>query len=190
MITSQNAHRLGVAGRRPARPLGPERMTVVRTLSNGKGNGFSNAIMHNRNSKTPIPPPHGGTPCAYRLNGRPECGRNCGTPSTNTLSPLDFSCDGALDSPTHQAVGRRRGKQMRFLIIAISVFALATGAFAQTTPQSTPSLATGAGLDVMLKEHRDWFTEPNSYKPCPSSVVFPNGQHPCLGCPTRCRAHY
>jgi len=89
---------------------------------------------------------------------------------------------------------------MRFLIIAVSVFALATGAFAQTAPQSapgaqtapqsTPSLATGAGLDVMLKEHPSWFTEPNSYKPCPASVVFANGQHACLGCPTRCRAHY
>ena len=53
---------------------------------------------------------------------------------------------------------------MRFLIIAVSIsaLALATGAFAQTTPQSpaaaqttpqsTPSLATGAGLDVMALE--------------------------------------
>jgi hypothetical protein len=75
---------------------------------------------------------------------------------------------------------------MRFLIVAVSFFALATGAFAQTNRQP-PSLSTGAGLDTMRQEHKDWFKEPNTYRPCPSSVVLPNGQHVCLGCPAPCR---
>jgi len=85
---------------------------------------------------------------------------------------------------------------MRFLVIAVSVSALATGAFAQTTqnpptPPSPPATpATGTGLDVERRGHPDWFTEPSTYKPCPASVVFANGEHACLGCPTRCRAHY
>jgi hypothetical protein len=91
---------------------------------------------------------------------------------------------------------------MRFLIVAVSVcgLALATGAFAQTapksppatqtTPQSPPALATGTGMDIERKAHPDWFTEPNTYKPCPSSVVLADGRHVCLGCPTSCRAHF
>jgi hypothetical protein len=87
---------------------------------------------------------------------------------------------------------------MRFLIIAVSISVLATGAFAQTTqnpptprtPPAIPAPATGTGLDIERRGHPEWFTEPNTYKPCPASVVFENGQHACLGCPTRCRAHY
>jgi hypothetical protein len=95
---------------------------------------------------------------------------------------------------------------MRFLIIAISVFALATGAFAQTTQKpptppsppatpapatpATPALATGTGLDLERRAHPDWFTEPSTYKPCPASVVFPDGRPACLGCPTSCRWHF
>ena len=84
---------------------------------------------------------------------------------------------------------------MRFLIIAVSVsaMALATGAFAQTKPQSPPAAlpgGTGLGMAADQKEHPNWFTEPNTYKPCPSSVVLANGQHICLGCPAPCRSHF
>jgi len=86
---------------------------------------------------------------------------------------------------------------MRFLIVAVGVLAFASSAFAQNPPaaqtppavQAPPSLATGAGLDAMRKEHENWFTEPNTYKPCPSSVVFPDGRPACLGCPTSCPWH-
>ena len=81
---------------------------------------------------------------------------------------------------------------MRFLIIGVSVsaMALATGAFAQTRPQSPPAAVpggTGLGMADDQKAHPNWFTEPNTYKPCPSSVVFPDGRPACLGCPAPCR---
>ena len=85
---------------------------------------------------------------------------------------------------------------MRSLIVAValvSALAFASGAFAQTTEQptqpSTPAPAEGQ-LSQLTREHPGWFTEPNSYKPCPSSVVFPNGSPACLGCPTPCRWHF
>lgn len=86
---------------------------------------------------------------------------------------------------------------MRFLIAAIALSALATGSFAQTTPepppaaQTTPQTAPVAGLDQVTQEHPGWFTERElPYKPCPASVVFyPERQHACLGCPTTCRWH-
>jgi hypothetical protein len=81
---------------------------------------------------------------------------------------------------------------MRFLIIPVSVsaLALATAAFAQTTPQSPPPPTTGTGMDIERKAHPEWFTEPNTYKPCPSSVVLADGRHVCLGCPTACRSRF
>ena len=97
---------------------------------------------------------------------------------------------------------------MRSLIVAtalVSALAFASGAFAQTTQQPTqPSrpaapegsqttqqpAAPGGSLDQLTREHSDWFIEPNPYKPCPSSVVFPNGGPACLGCPTPCRWHF
>jgi hypothetical protein len=79
-------------------------------------------------------------------------------------------------------------------IVAISVFglALATGAFAQTTPTapatSAPS-APSSSLENVRQEHPDWFTSRRLYFPCPSSVAF-NGRGACLGCPTRCPKHF
>jgi hypothetical protein len=86
---------------------------------------------------------------------------------------------------------------MRFLIVAVatvSALAFASGAFAQSAPQSSqaapPSGGTGGGLQTEERGHPNWFTEPNTYKPCPASVVLANGRHICLGCPTPCRAHF
>jgi hypothetical protein len=85
---------------------------------------------------------------------------------------------------------------MRSLIVTValvSALAFASGAFAQTTRQPTqPSpLATSAStLDEVSREHPGWFMEPNTYKPCPSSVVFSNGCPACLGCPTLCRWYF
>ena len=83
---------------------------------------------------------------------------------------------------------------MRFLIVAVllaSALAFASGAYAQTAPQSSapaaPSGGTGGGLAIEQQAHPRWFTEPNTYKPCPSSVVFADGRHVCLGCPAPCR---
>jgi hypothetical protein len=84
---------------------------------------------------------------------------------------------------------------MRSLIVAVtlvSALAFASGAFAQTTEQpaqpSTPATPQ-SGLDQLAREHPGWFMEPNSYKPCPSSVLFSN-RSACLGCPTPCRWHF
>jgi len=82
---------------------------------------------------------------------------------------------------------------MRFLIVAVaSVLALAfaSGAFGQTAQQSPPPPTTGAGTDTTRQEHPAWFTEPNTYKPCPASVVLADGRHVCLGCPTACRSNF
>jgi hypothetical protein len=83
---------------------------------------------------------------------------------------------------------------MRFLIVAVllaSALAFSSGAYAQTAPQpsapATPSGGTGSGLETERKAHPNWFTEPNTYKPCPGSVVFPDGRPACLGCPEPCR---
>ena len=81
---------------------------------------------------------------------------------------------------------------MRSLIVAValvSALAFASGAFAQTTQQPTepsPPATPQSSLDAVAREHPNWFTEPNRYKPCPSSVVFSNGRPACLGCPIRC----
>jgi hypothetical protein len=70
---------------------------------------------------------------------------------------------------------------MRFLIIA-AVLASAlplVPAFAQTAPRPAPpkiSETQDAGKKAEYLESRP-------YKPCPSSVVFPNGQHACIGLP-------
>ena len=86
---------------------------------------------------------------------------------------------------------------MRVLIVAVllaSALAFSSGAYAQTAPQSSapaaPSGGTGTGLEIERKAHPNWFTEPNTYKPCPSSVVFPDGRSACLGCPVQCRWHF
>ena len=86
---------------------------------------------------------------------------------------------------------------MRSLIVAaalVSALAFASGAFAQTTKQpaqpSTPATTPESSLGEVAREHPGWFMEPNTYKPCPSSVLFPNGGAACLGCPVPCRWHF
>jgi hypothetical protein len=87
---------------------------------------------------------------------------------------------------------------MRSLIVAValvSALAIASDAFAQTTQQPTepPAPASPQGsspLDEVTREHPGWFIEPNTYKPCPSSVVFSNGRPACLGCPHWCRWYF
>src|ERR1700732_1862454 len=52
---------------------------------------------------------------------------------------------------------------MRLLIVAValvSALAFASGAFAQTAPQSPPPPTTGPGTDATRQEHPGWFTEP------------------------------
>jgi hypothetical protein len=81
---------------------------------------------------------------------------------------------------------------MRLLNVAValvSALAFSSGAFGQTAQQSPPPTTTGTGTDATRQEHPGWFTEPNTYKPCPASVVLADGHHVCLGCPTACRSH-
>jgi hypothetical protein len=75
---------------------------------------------------------------------------------------------------------------MRILIVAISFVTCASGAFAQTTPEAPPSPPTQAGqgtLSTDQKEHPENYREPNVYRPCPASVVFPGNRVACLGLP-------
>jgi hypothetical protein len=47
----------------------------------------------------------------------------------------------------------------------------------------------GSSGDIQ-KQHPEWFSPKGTYRPCPSSVAFPNGRSACLGCPTPCRFHF
>ena len=84
---------------------------------------------------------------------------------------------------------------MRSLIVAVALVALtfATGAFAQTAQQPSepsPPASPEGSLDLVTRQHPGWFMAPNTYKPCPSSVVFSNGRPACLGCPHWCRWYF
>jgi hypothetical protein len=78
---------------------------------------------------------------------------------------------------------------MRLIMIAaVSLLALAPGALAETAePAPTrPAAAPPTGLtqDDIARQHPDWFTEEGiPYRPCPCSVIFPDGRHACLGLP-------
>jgi hypothetical protein len=79
---------------------------------------------------------------------------------------------------------------MRWLIVAASL-AFASGVFAQDAthpPKATPAPSTPAVTqsDIQL-EHPEYYREPDTYRPCPASVVFPNRQHDCVGCPSVCQ---
>jgi hypothetical protein len=73
---------------------------------------------------------------------------------------------------------------MRLLIVAAataSVIGFIPGALAQNgrPPAAAPGLSEGDAEH----QHPQWYKEPSRYKPCPASVVFPNGQHACIGLP-------
>jgi hypothetical protein len=71
---------------------------------------------------------------------------------------------------------------MRFLstaAVAILTLALVDGALAETAPRPTPP-EIGDTQDAAKKAE---YLEARPYKPCPSSVRFPNGQNACLGLP-------
>jgi len=78
---------------------------------------------------------------------------------------------------------------MRFLMIAVivSVSGFCTGAFAQPelpsvqAEEAQPAPPTQSDI---VRQHPSWFSEAAvPYRPCPCSVVFPNGRHACLGRP-------
>jgi hypothetical protein len=79
---------------------------------------------------------------------------------------------------------------MRFLFaaaLAVLMLAQVQGANAETARRATPpeidetqDATIGATQDATKKAE---YLEARPYKPCPSSVRFPNGQHACLGLP-------
>jgi hypothetical protein len=75
----------------------------------------------------------------------------------------------------------------RFVAVSICGLALATSAFAQTSPDSSASRGTPQGVK---QEHPEWFAERKPYRPCPASVALSNGRAACLGCPTKCQWHF
>jgi hypothetical protein len=89
-----------------------------------------------------------------------------------------------LDGRFRATVGYQRVGEgtMRLLIlaaVAISALPLAAGAFAQTTPRpAAPKIGETQNADIKTE-----YLESLPYKPCPARVVFPNGQHACLGLP-------
>ena len=75
-----------------------------------------------------------------------------------------------------------------FMIAAVSLLALAPGALAETAepapPRPTAAQPPGVTQDDIARQHPDWFTEEGiPYRPCPCSVIFPDGRHACLGLP-------
>jgi hypothetical protein len=80
---------------------------------------------------------------------------------------------------------------MRLIMIAaVSLLALAPGALAETAePEPAPARPaaaqpTGLTQNDIARQHPDWFTEEGiPYRPCPCSVIFPDGRHACLGLP-------
>ena len=78
---------------------------------------------------------------------------------------------------------------MRLLVIAV-LLALAPAALAETggptAPRPTPAPSPTSGLtqDDIARQHPDWYSEEGiPYRPCPCSVVFPDGRHACIGLP-------
>jgi hypothetical protein len=73
---------------------------------------------------------------------------------------------------------------MRFQIFAavavIAAFPLFSSAFAQTGERHAPPKIT----ETQNADTKAEYLESIPYKPCPASVLFPNGQHACLGAPS------
>jgi hypothetical protein len=75
-----------------------------------------------------------------------------------------------------------------FVSVVVSILALTPGALAQSAEQASPGAAAAQSAaptqDDIVRQHPNWFTEEGiPYRPCPCSVVFPNGRHACLGLP-------
>ena len=65
---------------------------------------------------------------------------------------------------------------------------MAAGATAPAAEPAAPRLGPGpsSGItqDDIIQQHPSWFSENGiPYRPCPCSVIFPNGRHACLGLP-------
>jgi hypothetical protein len=64
----------------------------------------------------------------------------------------------------------------------MAILALTAAALVQ--PASPSPLHSEATQDEVARRHPNWFSEDHiRYKPCPSSVVFPNGRHACISLP-------
>jgi len=93
---------------------------------------------------------------------------------------------------------------MRFLIIAVSIsaLALATGAFAQATPQSPPLPKPLRNLPRRLRRAKVWTLCSGNTRAgfeaktecltghARAVLYLQDGRHVCLGCPTACREHF
>ena len=73
---------------------------------------------------------------------------------------------------------------MRFRIFAavalIAALSLVSNALAQTGQRHAPPKIT----ETQDADTKAEYLESIPYKPCPASVLFPNGQHACLGAPS------
>ena len=64
----------------------------------------------------------------------------------------------------------------------LALLALTSAALAQ--PASLSPLRSEVTQEDIVRQHPNWFSEDRiRYRPCPCSVVFPNGRHACLGLP-------
>jgi hypothetical protein len=69
---------------------------------------------------------------------------------------------------------------MRLLLIsAVAVLMLVPEAFAEE-PQTPSTTIQQPTLEQVQRDHPGWFTEPNTYKPCPANVEFASGREGCL----------
>jgi hypothetical protein len=62
--------------------------------------------------------------------------------------------------------------------LSVSVVAPASGVLAEVPQNSAapPALTQ----DDVERQHPEWYRQPDQYKPCPASVVFPDRRHACL----------
>lgn len=67
-------------------------------------------------------------------------------------------------------------------ITVVALLTLTCGALAQ--PASPAPVRSEVTQDDIVRQHPNWFSEDRiRYKPCPCSVIFPNGRHACIGQP-------
>lgn len=72
------------------------------------------------------------------------------------------------------------------LLAATATFFIIEAANSQTADHPAPA-SNGTINRSQSPDNESLWQEPRRYKPCPADVVFANGRHACLGCPTKCR---
>jgi hypothetical protein len=101
-----------------------------------------------------------------------------GAASPGTAGGASTGRGGTGTGGTVTAVLPRRAKEVLVLELrALTKKALAVARASKPVLRSRSSIQNGSRPKAL-------------YRPCPSSVTFPNGRSECLGCPTACGFHF